>query len=282
MSSTQNSTATKERVVPTPPAHLVAPSMRTIVGVDAEELYVPALNLLGRLNFSGNQAILAHVDAPPGAILNPSPLVYAYYDVAELEVRMRNAGENLLEEAADCATKCGLGTGVVTEYALGNSSATLMYLADGRLADLVVVGSGRHGAASSFFLGSVGRALAINGKQSFLVGRENGHRTGAVSAVFATDFSEYAERAFLRLLDMNPKGLGKVTIVTATDPKMETQLARETGVYNESSNPLSEIEQRMSECGERMAGRLKAHGIDAEFKMVEGHAAEVKIGRAHV
>jgi len=263
------------RAVPTPLPHQLALSMRTLVGIDAEELYVPALKLLGRLNFAGNQATLAHVDAPVGSVINPSPLVYVYHDAAELEARMRHAGENLLDEAADCGTKCGLGAGIATEYAIGNSSSTLMSLADEHHADLVAVGSGRQGPMSSFFLGSVGRALAIGGKQSFLVGRESEERTGAVSAVFATDFSEYAERAFLRLLDMNPKGLGKVTIVTATDPRMETQLARETGVYNDSDSPLSEIEQRMTECGERMVGRLKARGIEAEFRMVEGHATEI-------
>ncbi len=274
MSTNQITTSTKERVDSRSSLARSLAGMRTLVGIDADELYIPAMKLLGRLNFAGNHVTLAHVDAPPGAVLNPSPLVYAYYDVAELEARMRNAGENLLDEAADCGKKCGLGAGIETEYALGHSSVTLMSLADVHQADLVVVGSGRLGPLGSFFLGSVGRALAINGKQSFLVGRNDDGRDGPVSAVFATDFSEYAERAFLRLLDMNPQGLGKVTLVTATDPKMETQLARETGVYNNSANPLTEIEQRMRECGERMVGRLKARGIEAEFKLVEGHAAE--------
>lgn len=246
--------------------------MRTLLGIDADEYYVPALKLLGRLRFADNHVTLAHVDAFPLSPISPSPLVYASYDNAELQGRMRQAGEAFLAQGQANAKAAGLEE-TETRYTLGNSSATLMQMAEEGRSDLVVVGSHRLGPVGSFFLGSVGRALAVNGETSFLVGRSALETDAPVHAVFATDFSEYAERAFLRLLDMAPKGLGRVTIVTATDPRMENRLADEAGV----SGPglLTEIERRMRETGEKMVTRLASRGIDAEFRMTEGHPVEV-------
>lgn len=240
--------------------------MRTLVGIDRDRLYGSALVLLGRLGFAENQVTLAHIGPAVAAQLNPAPLVYAYYDTAELAATNQRVGTQLLTEATDVAAASGLG-GVETIFETGSSSVLLMRLADERRADLVAIGSGQHGAVESFFLGSVGRALAIGAHQSFLIARREANATGPLKAVFATDHSEYANRCFARLIDMNPEGLKHVTIVTATESNL---LASED--HPELS--LTEVEETMNRHGQEMVGRLEATGRTADFRLIEGFPAE--------
>ncbi|RYG29258.1 universal stress protein, partial [bacterium] len=153
------------------PAVENAATMRTLVGVDEGRSYIPAIRLLARLDFKGNEAILVHVEQPIGTVYNPVPLAYDYGDDANAEKQAREFGETLLEEAASAARLMDLGIEPKTVYALGTSSGRLMEVADEEGADLVAIGSRRQGTLESFFLGSVGRALAIAANQSFLVAR---------------------------------------------------------------------------------------------------------------
>ncbi|RYG24781.1 hypothetical protein EON82_09540 [bacterium] len=240
--------------------------MRTLVGIDRDRLYGAALVLLGRLGFAENHVTLAHIGPAVGAQLSPVPLVYAYYDAGELAAVAKRVGTDLLQEATDVACASGIDS-VESVYEIGSSSVQLMRLADERRVDLVAIGSGQHGAVESFFLGSVGRALAIGAHQSFLISRREGNSTGPLKAVFATDHSEYANRCFSRLIDMNPEGLKHVTIVTATESNL---LA--TDDHPELS--LTEVEETMTLHGEEMVERLQATGRTAEFRLIEGFPAE--------
>jgi nucleotide-binding universal stress UspA family protein len=249
------------------------PTMRTLIGVDADGLYRSAIDLLGRLGFAGNQATLAHFDStitPVGV-----PIVYDFADSAEVQERIKDLGENLLEASANSARAAGLGEFPTTIYALGNSSSSLLDLADTDRADLVAIGSRKHGALESFFLGSVGRALAIGAHQSFLIARGVRKAEGPVRAIFATDHSDYAKRCFNRLLDMNPKGLEHVTIVTATESSIDSSFGSEMGYDDRTPYSISEAEDRMRAHGDEMVARLAAKDISAEFHLVEGYPAEV-------
>ena len=196
-------------------------TMRTLIGVDRDGLYRSAIDLLGRLRFEGNRATLAHVEAGLSVAGNPGPMVYDYDTAKEIEAALRMSCRTLLEDAAHAATAASLGDDPKTEYIVGHTSSALMDLADKERADLVAIGSRGHGVAESIFLGSVGRAFAIGAHQSFLVARGEAKTRGPVRAVFATDGSEYADRCFARLLDMDPQGLAHVTVVTAFDPSKE-------------------------------------------------------------
>lgn len=243
--------------------------MRTLVGIDSDRLYGSALTLVGRLRFADNEVTLAHVGTPAAPILAPGPTVYPFYDKAAIEAATRRVAAELLEEARDVANASGLGGQIETVYAVGNSSTVLTNLADERRMDLVAVGSGRRGALESFFLGSVGRALAIGARQSFLVAKGDS-RSGPVRAVFATDHSEYANRCFARLLQMAPQGLAHVTIVTAIESGDHAKADDDAG-----ETTLTEIESTMEAEGQRMVERLQATGRTAEFRLIEGHPIEV-------
>lgn len=241
--------------------------MKTLVGIDGQGHYPAALDLLGRLRFAENAPVLVHVEPPIVGPLAGSPVLY---DVpVAMERAISAAGHALLEGAADMARGLGLGEGVETVYTVGSSSAELMRLAEERRADLVAIGSGRRGPLGSFFLGSVGRALAVHGGSSFLVARGE-RKEGPLRAVFATDHSEYANRCFARLLDMNPKGLERVTVVTATESSIDAN----SGDDDRTPYTLTEMENDLREKGETLVARLAASGRDAEFRLVEGFPAE--------
>lgn len=255
-----------------PEAPSNAATMTTLVGVDQSRLYGSALTLLGRLRFAENDVTLAHVGSPIGPRLDPSNMIYDYYDAAGLEETSRSAGKVLLDEASDVAAASGLGSRVESLYRVGSTSQTLMDLADGGKYDLVAIGSKRHGAMESFFLGSVGRALAIGAHQSFLISRSDANRTKPARAVFATDHSEYANRCFARLLAMNPQGLEHVTVVTAMESTMDS--VADFGYDDRTPSTLSEAENAMRARGEDMVARLEKTERTAEFRLVDGFPIE--------
>jgi nucleotide-binding universal stress UspA family protein len=238
--------------------------MRSLVGIDRNGCYRPALNLLARLNFENNVPVLAHVSPSVVGALAGSPLLYDP-SAADVQASLATAGHALLHVAQDQANHGGLGENLEIEYAVGNSSPALMDMANRRRSDLVAIGSTCQGVVGSFFLGSVGRALAIGGEQSFLVARGEPRTAGPVKAVFATDLSEYSDRCFARLLDMNPQGLGHLSIVTATESHVDPEVLGES---------ITEAEEAMRRRGARMVHRLAAKGIAADYRLVEGHPAE--------
>lgn len=248
--------------------------MRTLVGIDGDGLYAAALDLLGRLRFAENEVSLVHVEPPIGPMPIPAPIVYDFETASELEGTLRTIGRRTLEEASERAKAAGLGDAHKTEYLVGNTAASLMEKADRDRSDLVAIGSKHHGAMECFLLGSVGRALAIGARQSFLIARGNSRPGGKVRAVFATDHSEYANRCFSRLLDMSPDGLGQVTIVTATESTLEMAIHGATGFDDRSPESITEAEDRARVLGEAMVGRLAARGVVSEYRLVEGVAEE--------
>lgn len=256
------------------PSISTAPTMRTLIGVDSEGLYRSAVDLLGRLKFAGNRATLAHFDSVITPVGGPGPIVYDFADSVEIQETLESAGAALLEESSDAAKAAGLGESPKTVYALGNSSDSLLELADAERADLVAIGSRKHGPLECFFLGSVGRALAIGAKQSFLIARGPRKTEGPVRAIFATDHSDYANRCFARLLDMDPRGLEHVTIVTATESSIDSSFGAEVGFDDRTPYSVTAAEDRMRARGAVMAAQLADKGISAEFHLVEGNPAE--------
>ncbi|RYG43009.1 hypothetical protein EON79_17815 [bacterium] len=248
----------------TPPAEA---TLKTIVGIDSGRAYVPALRLLGRLRFKGNESILVHVESPIGIVYNPVPLAYDYGDEAAAERQARELGKTLLQQAQSDARDAGLEDDSKTIYAIGTSSGRLMDLADEENADLVAIGSRRQNSMESFFLGSVGRALAIAAHQSFLVARGKVDASGPVRAVFATDHSEYADRCFEKLLEMGAQGLGHVTVMTATEPAMG--ITYSGGVIPDG---VASIQEGHMERGARLVARLAERGIQADFRLVPSAA----------
>lgn len=248
--------------------------MKTLIGIDGDGLYRPALCLLGRLRLLNDGVTLAHVERPTPPQFQTVPLIPDTMTAPEIDSTLRALGRTLLEESAEEARDAGLGDDPRTIYRLGNPAATLMDLAGEEHADLVAIGARPHSPLECFLLGSVGRALAIAAHSSFLVARGRSKNEGPVTAVFATDHSAYANRCFARLLDMRPEGLGHVTIVTATESTADLALHGAMGWDDRTTESVDASEQAARRLGEGMVGRLTAQGISAEYRLVEDRAEE--------
>ncbi len=250
-----------------------APHMQTLVGVDDQRLAWPAIKLLGRLRFAGNRLTLAHVGAlvtPPMMTEIPTSSAYPNPDYTRVQEGLDSHGEKVLREAAGLATSEGLGAGVRKINTVGRAAWTLMQLADEGEVQLLAIGGGEHGALQSFFLGSVGRALAIGAHESFLIARQEIRSPDKVRGVFATDHSDYADTAFSELLEMNPEGLGHITVVTTMEPNIERRM-RDLN-WCEGNPPYSshQAHEAVQKVGAEMVAKIRATGRTGDFLLMNG------------
>ncbi|MFI5386330.1 MAG: universal stress protein [Fimbriimonadales bacterium] len=185
--------------------------MKVLLGVDNGGTYRPALNLIGRMRFEGIELTLAHsVD-----VLYPVPM----YGVAEAAMgvdfveNMNKIGEESLQEAADAA--CGHQMKADTVILTGAPGPALIEFADREKTEVIAVHSDRKTALGSLFLGSVARGLTIGAHQSILISKGDVAPAGPLKAVFATDHSAYAYHALEKLIELKPKGIKSIHIVSA-------------------------------------------------------------------
>ena len=114
-------------------------------------------------------------------------------DLIDKFIRLQEAeGLKALEDAAAELKQYGISP---HRTVLNGSAANrLMDHADGVGADLIAVGSGNKGRVEAFLIGSVGRKLVIGAKQSILIAKRKLAAEGPLTAVLATDHSDYANR----------------------------------------------------------------------------------------
>jgi len=199
--------------------------VKAVVGVDAEGHYRKALRLLRHIGFKETAVELVHVQKSlvvPESTASPStvPLAVPGYMAVEVDT---DPTVEILQEAQEEAS--GLGFESQTLGEVGNVAKELMDRADEARADLIVVGSNQKSLYGALFLGSVGRGLAIGARQSLLIAKQEVSNPGPLTAVFATDGSDYAEDCLRMLLRMHPSGIGRLVVVTAIDDR-EADIAR--------------------------------------------------------
>lgn len=246
--------------------------MRTLIGVDADQRYREAVDLLGRLEFRGNRIVLAHVQEPIAYPIYVAPDLYAA-DVS-LERELIEAGEYLLEEAERSVRAAGLGSDLESVHRPGGKVDVLMDLAAEKAIDLVAVGSGRKGTLESLLKGSVGRALASNCEQSFLVAREGVDSRGPVRAVYATDLSILSERCLGSFLAMAPQGVQEITVVTSAERNGTEDLVRQFGYDRNYTGGPEELFRIATSVGNDMAERIRSLGYRSRFEWERGDPRE--------
>ena len=247
---------------------------RTIVGIDSDNNYEAALDLLGRINFEGNQVTLAHYDPPVEPMLLAPPVILDYMDSTQLESEVHAAGASLLRRASEKATSAGLNETGQPDLGVRNAAVGLMEEANKIKVDLIAVGARDHNPLKCFVFGSVGRALAIESKQSFLVARDSScNRSGKVRAVFATDHSDYAKKCFEKFISMRPQGIDTITVVTATNRFLEDEISCQTG-FNDRAYSLNDEEVSDRVAGSQMVHQLATIGISGEFREMDGAAED--------
>ncbi len=105
-------------------------------------------------------------------------------------------------------------------HTIGTPAGSLLDEADALNADLIAVGSTQKSRFGCLFFGSVGRALAIGSPKSVLISKKNSEKGQRIRGIFATDHSDYADRALVKLARLRPGGFEKITLVTALTKEM--------------------------------------------------------------
>lgn len=184
--------------------------MKILIGVDSKGVYKPVVDLVSRLKFLDPSLILAHsVEA-----VAPIPVFTAAEAAFSVEANMVNdLSDATLAGAADLAHTHRLPCEKVS--LVGNPGRALADFAERANVDLIAVQSERKHGLGSLFFGNVSRALTIFANESFLVSKGEVVPTSPLSAVFATDHSEYAAKAFELFLKFAPRGIKRVHIAAS-------------------------------------------------------------------
>ncbi len=237
--------------------------MKIIVGVDTAARYRAALNLATRLRFENPTWTLAHCVEVPVPITGYVMVPEAAHNF-ELATRANDAGEATLKVAKAAAR----AHEIVAEFVLlaGNAATALVEYSDSVNADLVCIHSNRMGLLDSLSLSSVSRGLEIESRHSILISKGEIAATGRLKLLFATDHSEYADQALEKLIELAPKGVASIKVVTALTSN---------GIYSQFDfQQLDEsIEDILVKTAERKTMEavelLRAAGYEADGEVVD-------------
>lgn len=228
-------------------------SVKAVVGIDSDNHYQAAFSLLRGLGFAGTSLELVHAEAPLPAT-QPDGLAYVGY--GDIEKEREKLGQDFLAKAQHEAQ--GLGMAATVHYQLGSATSVLLEESDAHHADLIAVGSTHKSKYGAFFLGSVGRALAIGSPRSILIAKREAVPTNGLTVVFATDGSEYADACLRMFARMHPKGVKRVVVLTAVE-EMENE--------REETTVRTHVES--------LVHHLCELGIPAEGRVMQGSVHEV-------
>jgi nucleotide-binding universal stress UspA family protein len=175
-------------------------------------LSTPATSLFTRLKFADCHALLIHsVESvlPDGSF----PGIESTHALVTMIDEMEEAGKKALHDAAASMSDCATEERMVQ----GDPLRNMLDLAETSHFDLMVVGSQNRSSLEKVLLGSVTRGLLNKSVHSFLVGKAYGSAAGPVTAVFATDHSDYCDRCAELLMELKPQGISRLVVLTVFD-----------------------------------------------------------------
>lgn len=219
--------------------------MKAVLGVDSDLHYKAALHLLSGLRFPQASLELVHAEAPlPVA----GPDGYVFMGYGDVEKEREKLGTDLLASAQHEAKDLGMASSI--HYQLGSATSALLEQGEALHADLIAVGSTHKSKYGAFFLGSVGRALAIGSPRSVLIAKREFVHPSGLTVVFATDGSEYADACLRMFARMQPKGVERVIVLTAVEELDNEQASSPIQAHVES------LVHHLCESGFRAEGRV--------------------------
>jgi nucleotide-binding universal stress UspA family protein len=240
--------------------------MKAVVGIDATQESLNALKMLGHLKFTQPQLQLVHVierlspEEWSNKPVKTNDLLVQFLKLQEKE------GQEWLDKSAALAREYELPA--VTAMKYGSTVANrLIEVAGETQADLLVIGSRDESAFGKLLIGSVGRKLVTNSPRSLCVVRtELTQGQESLDAVFATDHSNYASRCVDTLLQLAPRGLRRLTILTAYPREMVRSMR---GLMPHVPTHLSEwLEAHLQEENKKVALRLGSLGCEIQSRVV--------------
>lgn len=188
--------------------------MKVLIGVDSSGDSLLAARMVLALKFPALEVELIHVVPslfPDGSF----PIVPSDHAIAMVMDQKRKEGQSALDDAKAIFDAAGVPS--QTFLKLGDPVHEILAQAERSGANLVAIHSTTKSYYSSMFFGSVAKGLVIGAKASVLIVKGETVPSGPIKAVFATDHSAYINNCLSMLVEMNPKGLGSVTSVTANE-----------------------------------------------------------------
>jgi nucleotide-binding universal stress UspA family protein len=245
--------------------------MKAIIGVDAAGGYLPGLDLFVKLAFQGASAtaVSAMDTTPPIATFAPEAMAIQADFVSQSELAAKEATEHAV------ATLRAANVAAEANVLYGGVAPSLIRAAEDSHADLVVIHNTPRPGWQAFLLGSVSKALVTGCPTSVLISKGNGDESTPLTAIFATDHSDYATRALDRFLQLAPKGIGKIHVVTAYEvDDLEAQLIMHS--LPALTQDMAEwVREKLSEKSAAVTERLREAGYDATFSVINGDPNEV-------
>jgi nucleotide-binding universal stress UspA family protein len=240
--------------------------MKTIVGIDAQGEYQPAIELLARLRFPKMTTTLLHV-ANPSVPYTDQGMVDPIAQ-AEFTKVITNAGIRALDRAKDEA--CTRDVNAKTKLVYGSTTHGLTHEAEDTNADLIAVNATHHGFWSNSFMGSVSRGLAIGAPCTALIAKGKATASGKVHALFATDHSEFANRCLERFLELHPEGISTIEVVSAymLDNAEIDDLNRHLPLFDGDADGW--IRKSIETANDAVAARLHAAGYGVRTHLIKG------------
>lgn len=232
------------------------------MGIDLE-FYPLVVELYNAIGFKDAETHLLHVVSSvlPDQSL---PELGPDHPITQIQKSRELEGRDHLQQAVELLG----GRAASREVVFGDPARKLIEYAEGIDADLIGVGSTQKGRWASLFEGSVTTALSSGAKQSILVGKHKPKKTSGLSAVFATDHSDYNYRCFDELVRLKP-ALAKVTVVSATriETSIREPLTRDMpdAVGSVVQGVVSEIEKR----NEALCRRIQGLGVEADSIFIQ-------------
>jgi nucleotide-binding universal stress UspA family protein len=234
--------------------------MKAVVGVGFTTHCLSGVDIFARLKFPDSEAVLVHAVEPvlpDGGFMAPGALG----PIAEIQEQRKEDGEKKLAEIAADLTARGIPNRSVVTF--GRAAHQITETAKEERADLIIAGSDQKGALENFLMGSVTRALVVEAQRSILVGKRTATSEGGVSAVFATDHSEYADKCLDLLVRLAPAGLERVLVVCADTSDSSVR------------SVASGLHEGLVAKNQAVVDKLKGIATHVDQEVIEGRANDV-------
>jgi nucleotide-binding universal stress UspA family protein len=237
--------------------------MRTTIGIDTQGEYKSALHLFANLKFRNASVTFVHAASPvtPFVPIGYAPAMAAQVDYADAVAEI---GQKALTDA--CALGESLGLQCDSRMVLGSPADVLIN--SGEEADLIAVGAAKRGRWAGTFLGSVSRSLAIGSRCSLLIAKGPVEETKPLTAVLATDHSEYAGRWVDKFLSLRPEGINKIHVLTAYELGDEESRILQMSLPMLGDQIDEVIEEKLREKNDALVKKLQEWGYEAEASIV--------------
>jgi nucleotide-binding universal stress UspA family protein len=203
----------------------IDPRTKIILGVDTGDMYLWAIDLVSRLKFPRPLLTLLHAASVTYPVPPASPETQAKY--AEF---VEDLGSQALRQAQEYAASRGLQT--TTKLAFGRAADSMIIEGNKSNADLIALCAVKHGSWSNGYMGSATCALALYGDQSMLIAKTPLGHTNPIRAVLALDHSQKKDSILERFLQLSPRGIEDILIVSGYGLAEQTVQAAESSLPN--------------------------------------------------